>query len=96
MARPDRLSEAEVAQKLAQLPGWKLVDGKLQRTFQFEDFATAIGFLTAVAIHADRLDHHPNWTNVYNRVEVTLWTHDVGGLTGLDFALAAKMNAIAG
>ena len=95
MARPDKLSEAEVATKLAQLPGWALSEGRLTRTFQFEDFASAIGFMTAVAIHADRLDHHPNWSNVYNRVEVTLWTHDVGGLTGLDFALATKMNAVA-
>lgn len=96
MGRPDKLSEAEVAAKLAQLPGWSLTAGKLTRTFQFADFATAMAFMVAVAIHADRLDHHPNWSNVYNRVEVTLWTHDVGGLTGLDFALAAKMNAHAG
>ena len=94
MARtPFAAAEAEA--KLAELPGWAIEDGKLHRTFSFDDFGRAMGFMVAVAVKADKLDHHPNWSNVYNRVEVTLWTHDAGGLTDLDFELAAHMNGCA-
>lgn len=96
MARPDKLSETEVAARVADLEGWRAEDGKLHKTFQFADFAAAMGWMTAVAFEAEALNHHPNWSNVYNRVDVTLWTHDAGGLTELDFSLAAKMNARVG
>lgn len=95
MGRPTPLTADEITAALAALPGWEVVDGKLQRSFRFPDFITAFGFMTRAALVAEKLDHHPNWSNVYNRVEVTLWTHDTGGLTSLDVALATAMNAAA-
>jgi 4a-hydroxytetrahydrobiopterin dehydratase len=71
------------------------VDGKLHRDYKFADFSHAFGFMAAVATVAEKLDHHPDWTNVYNRVTVDLNTHDAGGITVLDFELAAKMEALA-
>ena len=94
MARTPLPAE-QAAARVAEISGWVIEDGKLARTFTFDDFARAMGFMVAVAIKADKLDHHPNWSNVYHRVEVTLWTHDAGGLTELDFELAAHMNACA-
>jgi 4a-hydroxytetrahydrobiopterin dehydratase len=87
------LSDAELAAALAALPGWTVQDGKLHRSFRFADFPAAIAFMVRVAFVAERLDHHPNWSNVYDRVEVTLWTHDVRGLTDRDVALATAMQA---
>jgi len=82
---------------LSQRPGWSAVDGReaAQRRFQFKDFNEAFGFMARVAIKADSMDHHPEWFNVYNRVEVTLTTHDAGGMTALDLELAGFMDAIA-
>lgn len=71
---------------------WKLANDRLQRSYQFKNFVQAFGFLTQVAIHAQSLDHHPKIVNVYNQVEIELWTHDVGGLTSLDFQLAKLMD----
>ena len=76
------------------LPGWQLADGKLGRTFTFADFIEAFGFMAKAALVAQALDHHPDWRNVYNRVEVQLWTHDAGGLTDRDFELAAKLTQL--
>jgi 4a-hydroxytetrahydrobiopterin dehydratase len=92
-----RLSETERADALARLSGWSLVDGRdaITRTFRFADFNAAFGFMTRVAMVAEKLDHHPEWFNVYNRVVVTLSTHDAGGLTSLDVGLAEAMEAIA-
>ncbi|MBL4688177.1 MAG: 4a-hydroxytetrahydrobiopterin dehydratase [Nannocystaceae bacterium] len=87
MARGKLTAQAAQA-KLGNLEGWALRDERLHKVFRFGDFPEAIGFMTRVAFDAERLGHHPNWSNVYNRVEVTLWTHDVGGLTDLDFQLA--------
>ncbi|MBM4203387.1 MAG: 4a-hydroxytetrahydrobiopterin dehydratase [Gammaproteobacteria bacterium] len=70
---------------------WKIEDGKLCRNFRFSDFAEAFGFMTRIAIYADKADHHPEWQNVYNRVSVQLVTHDAGGITDRDFALARRM-----
>ena len=95
MTRPVRIGAAEA---LKQLPGWHAADGErdaVQRTFKFKDFNAAIGFMTRAAIKAETLDHHPEWFNVYNRVEVTLATHDADGVTELDVALATFMNEIA-
>lgn len=87
------LSASEVAERIAaELPKWAVEDGKLHRCYCFPDFPAAFAFMTRCAFVAERLDHHPAWTNVYNRVDVRLWTHDVGGLTALDFALAAAMD----
>jgi len=77
--------------------GWSLSgDGKaIHRSFRFADFTAAFAFMTAVATQAEAMDHHPDWTNVYNRVEVTLSSHDIGALSGRDVALARRMNALA-
>ena len=95
MARPPRLTEAETAARLAGLPGWSLHEGKLHKAFAFGDFAEAWGFMSAVAVVAEGMGHHPDWSNGYNRVTVDLSTHDAGGLTTLDFELAARMDALA-
>lgn len=71
---------------------WRIVDGKLHRQFRFTDFAEAFGFMTRIALVAERMNHHPEWFNVYNQVRVDLTTHDAGGLTDLDFDLARYMN----
>lgn len=91
-----RLSDHEVAAAAEQIAGWRVRDGKLHREFQFANFVEAIGFIDRVALEAEALNHHPEWSNVYNKVTVVLWTHDVGGLSHLDFRLAGKMNELAG
>ena len=90
-----RLSDAEVTALIAEAPLWTLrEDGKaLVRTFKFKDFNAAFGFMTRVALYADKTDHHPEWFNVYNRVEMTLTTHDADGLSARD---AAMVRAIEG
>ena len=96
MTRPARIG-AEAA--LARLPGWAKAPGDrdaIARTFRFADFNAAFGFMTRVALMADRLDHHPEWSNVYNRVDVVLTTHDADGVTELDVTLAQFMDAAAG
>ncbi len=95
MSRPKKLSEAEIDAALSETPGWEIRRGKLHREFLFEDFETAFGFMTRVAAVAEALDHHPEWKNVYNRVDVELTTHDAGGLTRLDFELAQSMSGFA-
>ena len=87
-----RLSTADVERRLEELPGWRVEDDRLRKTFVFANFVAAFGFMTKAALEAEKLDHHPNWSNVYKTVEVELWTHDVGGLTEYDVKLAAKMN----
>ena len=91
-----RLSEAELAKALAELPGWRVENGKLHREWRFADFNAAFGFMTRVALEAERMNHHPDWSNVWNRVVVDLLTHDAGGVTASDVALAKRMNALAG
>jgi 4a-hydroxytetrahydrobiopterin dehydratase len=83
---------------LAEIPGWSEVKGRdaITRKFVFRDFGEAFGFMTRVALIAEKLDHHPEWFNVYRTVEVTLATHDAGGLTEMDVKLAAAMNQLAG
>ena len=90
-----RLTDGEVAAAVASLAGWQLIDGKLRREFVFANFADAIGFIDGAAVWAETWNHHPEWSNVYNRVRVELWTHDVGGISHLDFQLAHKMNELA-
>ncbi len=94
----EKLSEAARATALADLPGWAEVDGRdaISKTFTFEDFNQAFGFMSRVALKAEAMNHHPEWFNVWNRVEVTLSTHDAGGLTELDIELARFMDAAAG
>lgn len=83
---------------LAKLPQWREVDGRdaIAKTFTFKDFNAAFGFMARVALVAEKMDHHPEWRNVYRTVDVTLSTHDAGGLTALDLKLAAAMDQIAG
>lgn len=95
MARVQKLSEADVTGRLPEIPGWELSDGKLQRTLTFNTFVQAFGFMTSVALLAEAMDHHPDWSNVYNRVTIGLNTHDVGGISDLDFELAKKINDLA-
>lgn len=85
-------------QALAKLAGWSEVRGRdaITKTYVFKDFSEAFGFMTRAALLAEKLDHHPEWFNVYKTVEVTLSTHDAGGLTELDVTLAQAMNALAG
>ncbi len=92
-----KLDDDEIRQALAQLPGWSVVDGKLHKEFKFGSFAEAIGWMVSVAIFADKIDHHPEWLNVYNRVRVNLMTHDLDdAISNLDIEMARKMNTIAG
>ncbi len=92
-----KLTDAERAAALATLKGWHPVDGRdaIARAYKFKDFSAAFGFMTRAALAAEKLDHHPEWSNVWNRVEVTLSTHDAGGLTALDVTLAGIMDALA-
>ena len=89
-----RLSEAEIARELGGLPGWELLDGKLRREFTFPDFARAFGFMTGVALIAEAMDHHPEWSNVYNRVTISLVTHDLGGVGTPDVEFARRVDAL--
>lgn len=88
------LSDAEREAALASLPGWHVADGRLQRRLRFGDFAAAFAFMTRVAAVAERLNHHPDWSNAYNRVDIALVTHDLGGIGTLDVALAHEIDAI--
>ena len=90
------LSETATAALLAEQPGWTLrADGKaIIRSFKFDDFNAAFGFMTRVALYADKHDHHPEWSNVYNKVEITLTTHDAGGLSARDAAMARAIAAM--
>ena len=95
MSRPKALSTSEIEAALESLPGWSLANGKLHRDFRFPDFMRAFGFLSEAALHAEKLDHHPEWSNVYGRVVVDLVTHDAKGVTELDLELARRMSRIA-
>jgi 4a-hydroxytetrahydrobiopterin dehydratase len=96
MARPPLLSKHDVLTRLAAHPDWMILNDRLHREFRFADFSEAFGFMARVALVAEKLDHHPDWSNVFDRVVVSLHTHDAGGLTDLDFRLAAEMDRIAG
>lgn len=91
-----KLSDAELRSALEHLPGWSLEAGKLHREYRFDDFVTAFGFMTSVALVAEAMNHHPEWSNVYSRVAVDLTTHDAAGVTQKDLALARRMDALAG
>jgi 4a-hydroxytetrahydrobiopterin dehydratase len=90
-----KLSDSEIQARLASLPGWRVKDGKLHRELSFADFVTAFGFMTKVALAAEKRDHHPEWFNVYNKVVIDLTTHDAGGISDKDFELASTMESLA-
>lgn len=90
----EQLSAESIEKELQDLPGWKVVDGKLHKNFQFKDFIETFGFMTKAAIHAEKLNHHPEWFNVYNKLTVDLMTHDAGGITSNDIELARRFNSL--
>lgn len=89
------LGPAELEQVAASLPGWEVGGGRLHREFVFGSFAEAFGFMTAVAIQANAMDHHPDWSNAYTHVRVDLVTHDLGGISTRDAELAGAMDRLA-
>lgn len=93
-----KLTQTQIYDLLRTVPDWTFVEergGLIRRSFKFDDFAQAFAFMTQIAIHAERSNHHPEWFNVYNRVEVTLTTHDCGGLSMKDIELARLMDQCA-
>jgi 4a-hydroxytetrahydrobiopterin dehydratase len=91
-----KLSDARRAEALAELKTWQMVQGRdaIVRSFKFKDFNQAFGFMSRIALMAEKLDHHPEWSNVYNRVEITLTTHDAGGLSERDVTLAKFIDGL--
>lgn len=98
MAAPPELTDAERSAALAELPGWTLTRGgkAMERDWRFADFSEAWGFMTRVALLAETQDHHPEWSNVYNRVTIALTTHDAGGLSERDLRMARAIEALGG
>jgi 4a-hydroxytetrahydrobiopterin dehydratase len=95
MAANPKLTDAQLQTALQTLPGWTVQDDKLHRDYQFADFAQAIGFITTAALGIEKMDHHPEWFNVYNKVRVDLTTHSSGGITQNDVDLAQLLEKIA-
>ncbi len=91
-----KLTDAQIQENLAQVDGWTIEDGKLHKEFQFDNFVSAFGFMTQLALVAESLNHHPEWFNVYNRVTIDLTTHDAGGISDLDFQWAKQADTISG
>ncbi|MGO9641293.1 MAG: 4a-hydroxytetrahydrobiopterin dehydratase [Candidatus Acidiferrales bacterium] len=89
-----KLSEGELATALKGLPGWSVTQGKLHRVFEFKDFSAAFAFMTRVALAAETMNHHPDWSNSWNRVTIELVTHSAGGLTANDTGLAKRISEI--
>ncbi|GAB5399430.1 MAG: hypothetical protein Aureis2KO_10150 [Aureisphaera sp.] len=86
------LTELQIRSKLQELDGWLFEDNALHTRFEFDDFKDAFSAMTRIAFEAERLNHHPDWSNVYNTVEISLSTHDAGGVTDNDFELAQIIN----
>ena len=91
-----KLTDAQIQENLAQVEGWTVENGKLHKEFQFDNFVSAFGFMTQLALVAEAMNHHPEWFNVYNRVTIDLTTHDAGGISELDFQWAKQADAISG
>jgi len=89
-----RLSDEQIKTELSGLSGWSVVNGKLHKDFVFDDFVDAFGFMTRAAIHIEKMNHHPEWFNVYNKLSVDLVTHDAGGITQNDIVLARTLNSL--
>lgn len=89
-----KLSDAEITERLTQAPAWKREADKIHRDFKFDNFVSAFGFMTKVALLAEKADHHPEWSNVYNRVSIELTTHDASGLSQKDFDLATQIDTL--
>lgn len=89
-----RLSQIDIDEKLENLPGWSVVNEKLHKEFQFDSFNQAFGFMTRAAMEIEKMNHHPEWFNVYNRITIELTTHDTGGITDNDVNLARILNSL--
>jgi len=89
-----RLSSESIDIELKNLKGWKVVNNKIHKEFEFNDFNQAFGFMTRAAMHIEKLNHHPEWFNVYNKIIVDLTTHDAGGITQNDIILAKILNSL--
>jgi 4a-hydroxytetrahydrobiopterin dehydratase len=94
----EKLTDTEISKALSELTGWSRSEDRdaISRSFKFKDFNEAFGFMSRAALMAEKMDHHPEWFNVYNKIEGTLATHDVDGLSELDIKLAGFMNKLAG
>jgi 4a-hydroxytetrahydrobiopterin dehydratase len=90
-----KLDADEITKRLAAVAGWAVRDGKLHREYKFADFVAAFGFMASAALVAERMNHHPEWSNVYGTVVIDLTTHDAGGITANDFALATELERLA-
>jgi len=90
-----KLSSEQISEELKNLPGWSVKDEKLHKDFEFGDFNEAFGFMTRAAMHIEKMNHHPEWFNVYNKLTVDLMTHDAGGITENDINLAKILNSLA-
>jgi len=90
----EKLSSDAIENELKNLAGWSVVDGKLHKDFQFDDFIQAFGFMTRAAMHIEKMNHHPEWYNVYNKLVIDLTTHDAGGITNNDIKLAKILNSL--
>ena len=90
-----RLSQEEIDEELKNLPGWTVVNEKLHKEIEFESFNAAFGFMTRAAMEIEKMNHHPEWFNVYNKISVDLMTHDAGGITENDIQLAKILNSLA-
>ena len=88
------LSQEQIKNELKNMLGWTVVEGKLHKEFQFDDFNQAFGFMTRAAMHIEKMNHHPEWFNVYNKLVVDLTTHDAGGITENDIKLAKTLNSL--
>jgi 4a-hydroxytetrahydrobiopterin dehydratase len=95
MGRTPILTDSEIQAALGKLPGWSVQNGKLHREYAFADFVHAFGFMATAAIAIEAMNHHPEWSNVWNRVSIDLVTHDSGGITAKDVELAAKLESLA-
>jgi 4a-hydroxytetrahydrobiopterin dehydratase len=94
MSAVTKLTDDQIRSRLDGLPEWELREGKLHREFEFDGFVSAFAFMTALALVAERMDHHPEWFNVYNRVVIDLSTHDAGGISTKDFEFAEAASAL--
>jgi len=90
-----KLSKTDIDEELKSLPGWSVVNEKLHKEFQFDSFNQAFGFMTRAAMEIEKMNHHPEWFNVYNKITIELTTHDVGGITKNDINLAKILNSLA-
>ena len=91
---PEKLSSDKIENELKSLDGWSVINGKLHKDFQFDDFNQAFGFMARASMHIEKMNHHPEWFNVYNKLSVDLMTHDAGGIAQNDVNLAKIFNSL--